>query len=397
MQVTYKSPQIRSLTGLRYIAAAAVVAHHFAHPNSSALKNLVAHSFLGVTLFFILSGFILSYTYLDAQPQMKGDKGKFWVARFARVYPVYLIGILVSAPLVLAWDNHSKLLKLISGISSIFLLQSWPPGHVLGQIWNPPGWSLSAEMFFYLCFPFICIPIARLSSKRLAVLMLSCWLIGSAATVGYIANGAIARAEWMFSPLRRLPEFSLGIAVAVLWSKNKSPRLLHVLAPFLTLASLILLIALMCSSLNEAYFFNAALSPIIALLIFSLAYDRGILARFLGSKIMVRLGSASYSLYILHWALWYEISAVFKRLHFIFTNDTLQFSLCFVVLTGLSCLCFIYIEEPINARIRNLHSAWRTRTDKRDRSQLNASSVRERTFRDEPATTGKEVSYRSDA
>ncbi|MFZ3141750.1 acyltransferase family protein, partial [Polaromonas sp.] len=81
-------PPINSLTGLRFIAAFLIILHHFGNPpGPQPVHNVISHGFVAVSLFFILSGFILTYNYADNVGGLKTGKWNFWVARFARIYP----------------------------------------------------------------------------------------------------------------------------------------------------------------------------------------------------------------------------------------------------------------------------------------------------------------------
>ncbi len=106
------------------------------------------HGELGVALFFTLSGFILFYTY-QGNLQTSRDLYKFFVARFARLYPVYLLAIVISAVLQGRLPRGQELL--------IFpLLQSWVPAiSKFGYTWIIQAWTLSVEAFFYCCFPLV--------------------------------------------------------------------------------------------------------------------------------------------------------------------------------------------------------------------------------------------------
>src|SRR5271170_3917583 len=91
-----------ALTGLRFFLAALVLLFHVAaKPMQDApgwLRGIVGHGYLAVNAFFILSGFVLAHTYLDANGKLKGSRRNFWEARFARIYPVYGLTIALSLP-----------------------------------------------------------------------------------------------------------------------------------------------------------------------------------------------------------------------------------------------------------------------------------------------------------
>ncbi|MGI9147488.1 MAG: acyltransferase family protein [Chloroflexota bacterium] len=96
--------------------------------------NIVDHGGLAVDLFFVLSGFILAYTYLADQRPL--DRRSFWVARFARVYPVYALTMLLTAPLFLQQVTSGRVIAAELVLVPT-MLHSWVPG--LASLWNTPA------------------------------------------------------------------------------------------------------------------------------------------------------------------------------------------------------------------------------------------------------------------
>ncbi len=169
----------------------------------------------------MLSGFILTYNYLPKNRELR----KFWTARFARVFPVYLFALLFSAPLALYSCHKNGISFLPSALAAPFLIQAWIPKTAL--LWNPPGWSLSVEAFFYLLFPFIAPPIARLYRRHFWVLFTSMWILSATPSLLYafvrpegpvgLTSGAFLISVVRYNPIFRLPEFVLGIGVGSLF------------------------------------------------------------------------------------------------------------------------------------------------------------------------------------
>lgn len=346
-------PQILPLTGLRFFAALIVVVHHFATPDNVWLANFKLHSFLGVTLFFVLSGFILSYTYVERPGQMKGSHRDFWAARIARIYPVYFVGLLLFAPFMLRGDEALSL-KLSVGAASILLVQSWvnafQPG-LFWNMWNPPGWSLSAEALFYLSFPFFCVRLSKLRMRGLLLAIGVCWIASIAATIVYVLTGSASRGIWMFNPVLRLPEFVMGVTLGIAW-KRRATDALDRIAPYAGPAAVVALTASLFLPLSDEWYFNGMSAPLVAVIVCSLACNRGWLARFLSMRLVVVLGSASFSLYILHWPLW-------RTWQFLIAKSIVQLpapEMSFPIYLGLSIIasyiCFRLIEEPANKLLR---------------------------------------------
>lgn len=342
--------QISALTGLRFFAAAMVVIYHFA--KQYHLTNFIIHGAFGVTIFFVLSGFILAYSYSLESGSMRGDLRAFWVARFARLYPVYLLGILLFVPIVLNATSEPVWKRGATLLLSLTALQSW--FHMLGLswgMWNPPGWSLSAEAFFYLVFPGACLRLSKLSARQLGYFALACWICSMAGIFNRFSIGLIKGDLWEFVPLVRLPEFLLGIAAGLMW-KNRAGATFDKLAPHVATGSALLILVLMNLPLDAKWFFGGVFAPLAALLICALACGRGRLAALLGWRPVVVLGGASYSLYILHWPAWLIGQSFFGNSPFAIEHPYFYFFAYFLATVAASWVCFRYLEEPMNRRLR---------------------------------------------
>lgn len=347
-----KASPLYSLVGLRFLAALIVVAFHFSKPAAGPLKNFVQNGFVGVTLFFILSGFILSYTYITEPGKIRGNKKEFWVARVARIYPMYLFSIILFAPIIFLWDHSDREQQITSGVASILLIQTWlQKNMVLWNAWNPPGWSLSVEAVFYLIFPFVCIPLSRLKNLHLALLGVIFWIASAFPLIVEFLFDRVDFAFWYYLPLTRIPEFIIGIISGVMW-KNRIDKKFDAVAPYTALIALLALIALMCSDVRSDYLKFGMCIPFFVLLIVSLACERGLFVRVLSLRPIVTLGAASYSLYILHWPLWTEINYVFKKLGIQFSSADQLFWVYVAITVLASYLCFRFIEEPASRFIR---------------------------------------------
>ena len=169
----------------------------------SLLQNAVRNGHLAVGLFFVPSGFVLAYNYAGRAVIAQ----KFWLARFARIYPAYLFGFLLIAPAVMVRLQGDPVKLAASGLAAGTLLQGWIRG--LELVWNGPGWSLSNEAFFYLLFPMISPLLEALSRRALWIAVAVCCV--AAASAGEV---------WMYFPLFRLPEFVLGIAAGLMFLRD---------------------------------------------------------------------------------------------------------------------------------------------------------------------------------
>ena len=291
------------LTTLRFPAAFAIVLYHFLAYTTCPAWIWDGFN-AGVSFFYVLSGFILYYNYPDLK-----DRGYFWIARLARIWPVHLF-TLVLALIVMPWDHllgHASWPVTLP--ANIFLVHAWLPikGSVLS--FNGVSWSLSVEAFFYLCFPWILVGMNRRGSP---LFLAGSFSIGFAiillvtlfwpAQAAYFGN---------FNPVCRLFEFVLGMASCKYWLQgpragaNSSQWLGYELIA--VLLSLILVIGIPVL-LMAAGIVNAATSWIgaelcalgFAMLIWVFAHQAGAISQALSKRWLTWLGEISFAVYMCH-------------------------------------------------------------------------------------------------
>jgi len=168
-------PRLPALTGLRAIAAFWVLMLHYGDAVTSgwprALRHLFSSGFIGVDLFFVLSGFILSWNYLSDDRSLPEGRRltegssltvtpkEFWRARAARILPVYYVSLALALPVFLLMQFQSGITPvairsaIVTAATTLTLTQAWVSP--FSYLWNNPGWSLSVEVFLYLSFPYV--------------------------------------------------------------------------------------------------------------------------------------------------------------------------------------------------------------------------------------------------
>ncbi len=379
---TRKKVQLKALTGIRFFAALGVVLYHYPEANSLStlselpehFQYLVRYGYIGVSIFFVLSGFILAYNYVDSVGNKYTDYQRFWINRFARVYPLYLFALLLSAPFFINqvlknFNSTSSLLETSLTVTSVLtLLQAWTPQTACK--WNCPGWSLSAEAFFYFLFPYLAIYVSKRSSRKLIFPILISWIIGFIAPSIYlltqvnkiyptVSNSLL---DWqafiMFAPIFHLPQFIIGVLSGTLFTRalsNSSNNYLKFSGIFLPAWVCLFFILMVLSSFEipNVLLNNGLLAPLFALLIYALGYQNEILAKFLSFPIFLVLGNASYAMYILHIPvlLWMRFISKISRIG---DFNSLSFLLCYVaLLTAVSIGAFYFIEKPLRKVVVN--------------------------------------------
>lgn len=366
-------PALPALTGLRFIAAVQVVMFH----TRSAAPGLQRASFLdpfgggysGVSLFFVLSGFILAYNYLTPDGNGVRSVRSFLVARAARIYAVYALGVVIGIPALLAEAsrhggvaaNAKYLLMVIA--ANFTLVQAWIPEYACRL--NCPGWSLSVEAFFYMLFPLMGLWLCRRRPVALFVIGAGCLALAYGAAFTYMAVDpdklghatAASYATWLsvlkFNPAIRLPEFALGITLGILYLR--APNALGRGAAFVSLAAF----AAACvglavhERLPYPLVHNGLLAPVYCVLIFALATGHGPLARLLSTRPLKQLGEASFALYLLHVPLIGYCARLFALGGITQTDDSWTWALMYVVVCQLTALAVLHwIEEPSRVAIK---------------------------------------------
>ena len=286
------------LTGVRFFLALGVVLFHFqlywTLPADSA--GLLNRARLGVDVFFILSGFILTHVYLEGD--RAPDYRRFLAARFARIYPAHLfillsmLGLVLIAPLFGVGLEPGRF-NPADFVGTLLLVQAWFPRETLA-LWNGPAWSLSAEWFAYLTFPAYAALALRLRGRPWVLIGLAA-LVFAALDAFYRARfgQVLPRAEDSLGILRIVPEFLYGIGLYYLGHRwTPSPRVSGVGA----LAATAVLLALMQIGADDRVIVAAAGPFILSLALLAKARVR----TFLSQPVVLFAGEASFALYLVH-------------------------------------------------------------------------------------------------
>jgi len=305
------------------------------------VTHFLNHGNFGVSLFFILSGFILFYTYAGNLNTSR-EVYKFFVARFCRIYPV---AILAAALMAIALN------KLPHGRDLLYftMLQSWTPAISSGgYAWIMQGWTLSVELFFYASFPLLLPLVMRLSPSTLrwgliTILALTIGMLRLSIQHAGMDPGFLGS---IFLPFLRTPEFVLGMllgAVCLQRSDQKTPP--H--NDWMTFAGILPPIAIVSSTSNDIVLCCACVFWF-SWMIYRLANGRGWLTAFLSSPLILLLGGASYCIYLMQSPIREGLRRVLAH------HGGLDGALSPFVLITFSCLVFLFYEEPLRNRLRKL-------------------------------------------
>lgn len=342
-----KRAEIEPLTGIRFLAALFVLLFHFGAGFTREagmpgfVSNILSHGYLGVSLFFVLSGFILTYAY-TVRAQGKAWISDFFLARFARIYPVYIAVLLFALPLAL------KDLTLPHGLLTLLMLQAWTsPTSALGYSWVMQAWTLSVEFAFYLSFPLWLPLIRKLDLKATSgITVILCLIIVACATPTLrplSPSSTFSALDLIPIPLLRMPEFLLGMCACRL--TEMKPRWIERLATAPVLIALAAILLMIWSFPQEDH--ATSLSAVIfGLALILIASNTNSVTRCLSSKPMLLLGAASYCVYLLQGPVhgWFEHA-----------GHSLVIRILSVAVTiALAILVYLFYETPARHLILKL-------------------------------------------
>jgi peptidoglycan/LPS O-acetylase OafA/YrhL len=353
---------LTALNGLRIFAAAVVIGFHYGMLTESFsrlphfLQNVVGNGTIALPFFYLLSGFVLTHAYAGriATPRQKRD---FYLARFARLYPAYLLSFVLFLPIAVEKylrhpaisQHHGPRTFVLGGALTFFAVQAWTS---LSQAWNGPGWSLSVEAFFYFAFPLVLPRMVRMRSAPLVTALGILWLAMLSFTVAHEHN-LIGAQIWygyvLYQPLLWTPMFLLGMATYRLASKwSQVPDAVATLVSVVSLAALVVLCGLPPVE-GGNLFVNGGAAPLIALVVLAYSHPRSLSSRVMGASVLSFLGGMSYLVYILQAPLWHMFRAVTDKLRHVHGQGTVkdwQFLLYLPLLLGFAFAVQRLVEKP---------------------------------------------------
>lgn len=356
------SQRFEALTGLRAIAAIMVFLYHNRKHWRGWLSDLVINNLneyhCGVTLFFVLSGFLIAYTYQDNPLQSRKEYVKYLFIRLLRIFPVYLI-ILTISFIDTGFPATYKTIcnyTLLKGFSDLFNLDGLPQ-----------SWSLTVELSFYVCAPLIYQYLKKTITKAFffqLILLIASLLIGYC---WYFINKNLERwlYNWLFifdsTFFGRFIEFFSGMLLAY-FVKTDHPILQKLTIKRITLWSSIAGLWIIYGiSLFEKDTYdqgilhipglilrNIFLPVAISILLYGLIKEKTLFSRLLSTRFVVLLGNASYIFYLVH------IGYVNQQLsaHHLLGDRN------FLLLWVISIAGYLLIEKPIYMFMRVRIKRW---------------------------------------
>jgi peptidoglycan/LPS O-acetylase OafA/YrhL len=313
-----RAPRLLALTGIRFVAAIAVFNAHATPPSGAPLElktiSLAGHDWM--TMFFVLSGLILAWNYDDLLSRRLNLRGlrTYFVARFARIYPLYLLALAFA--IISTFASGAQIVALVTSGEfwlHVFALQTWSGDLGVAYGLNSPAWSIGVEFFLYALLPLLLLIVARFrdSWRALLAIGLGAIVVLFALTLAFQLLGLadLPRTDpssahrWLYrTPLTRIPDFVVGIVLCYLVKLSAGKRLEffgrigQAVGGVLTVA--LMLIPPIAYSVWSYDSFD--LIPFALLMLGLVWAPDTVLARALGSRIGVFLGEASFAFYLFH-------------------------------------------------------------------------------------------------
>ena len=354
MQSSFKTEYFPALTGVRAGAAYMVFLQHFnpfRQDQNSWAYLFCNELYVGVTFFFVLSGFLIAYRYMLLE---RKEIKTYFVNRIARIYPIFII----LTTLTFAFD-FIYTIPIDSENLRIYLLNiTFIKGFFDGLKFSgiAQGWSLTVEEMFYFIAPLIFFMLRRSIANLILVPTLSIGIGLLLVTIFQQRTkyGFFDNYNFMFNYtfFGRSIEFCAGIALAIIYRQ----KMLVIDKRFLTYSGLFIICVsiLTLSIIKDDYnlgfqhplgkVINSIVLPVFGITMFYLGLLREdtIISYILKSKLMLILGKSSYVFYLIH-------LGIFSSLIYNYTHN---YFLIFIILNIFSILIYKHFEQPLNKMIR---------------------------------------------
>lgn len=345
-------PHSSPLTALRILAALHV---WFLHENidfvadAPAFVNIHLERTAAVSVFFLISGFLMAYGGIE-KTWDRETRRKFLRSRVARVVPLYFIGMALFLPIWLVREWGAPAWEIVRAIgANVFLLQSWWPQQPEPWYINRPGWTVGAFLSFYLVLPWILPQLRKLSNRTLLVLGFLAWATSQVLVYLFENHWGIAGNDLEILhklPLVRFWEFLMGVIAGILtarigvaWAHGR----------FLAIATggSALLLYLFLPEVWSNYIHNGLLAPLLLIMSIAMMAKARPETRWMDWGPLQRLGTASFTFYILHLPVANYLSGILITMGFSIRFTPLFWVLDLLILIPLTLYVHERVEEPL--------------------------------------------------
>ena len=356
--VTARKPPLPALTGIRTLLAIFIILFHCTPPHLGLLYPIIDNGYVFVGVFFLISGYVLTYNYADRAKTLV--KREFWLARFSRLYPVYLLVLIISLRMVQEeWHVRSHFEFWQGIILTPLVLQGWSPS--VATFWNTVAWTLSSEVVLYAAFPWLIRAPWPRRPLHLVLLLLALWVIGLIPHSLYLLVnpdhivGPVDRYSstqlirfLKYTPLPYICTFLTGVTLGKLQlALTLTPRQ-RLLLSAVSLTAIGLFFYTLVLHTPYLLMHGGLMTPVFAALVLGLSGPHPISALFSWRPLLL-IGESSYCLYLLHFN-------VFQLLHIYHVPERLHLAaldpwLSYAILILLALAAFHFVEAPARRAI----------------------------------------------
>jgi peptidoglycan/LPS O-acetylase OafA/YrhL len=347
---------LSTLTSLRFFAIVLIYFHHLDYP--------FGFGSIGVTFFFVLSGFTMAYNYnrkficLDAK-----EVKHFLIKRFSKIYPLHILTFVFSIPIDIRYGFKTN---IGYALLNIFLLQSYFPIGIQVYAFNGLSWFISDLMLFYCLTPLLLhiLNKFKISQSPKTLLLLSIIVLICEATMANLFPIQPYSFGWWFayiSPYLRIFDYIIGVFIGLFFINIENSKLNKSMG-FVFFSMLEVFTALTaCAAIYYIRYFpfpsltmNVYFIPFSVIVIFTFAFQKGILSLILSKKIFIYLGNLSFSFYLIHQLAIFYSAFYFTSSIFGIASEANQFVsqlLLFFVIICLAGIINRYFVEPLRKRV----------------------------------------------
>ncbi|MFC5269731.1 acyltransferase family protein [Adhaeribacter terreus] len=343
-----------ALTGVRALAAYLVYVHHVRQDSwnlPELAEKLVTGGGAGVTIFFVLSGFLIAYRYEAVLQQKTIAFGSYMLRRFARIYPLYL----VLSVFMLLWQKNYSGWEWFLNLS---LLKAFFENEKYTGILQ--GWSLTVEESFYLLAPLLFLAFRRIGFITIILLLgLGCifvFLAKQAGTTSFLSSYELMLGWSIFG---RAFEFYYGYLLSKRLKSEENHERKGSKFTWLGSLGIITGLIIIGYAIGQQFIFEFPFSPFllfnnfifpiaITCWFYGLLTERTLFSKLLSSKLFQVLGKSSYAFYLIHLGWFFEA--------FYFHVHASRIS-AFFFLIACSIAIYYFFEEPVNQYIRRKFDA----------------------------------------
>jgi len=359
MTATNGAVRLKPLDGLRSLAIVSVLLFHYvnnaiepqqANSVDRILRAMTSFGWIGVDLFFVLSGFLITRIILDNIRTANFFK-VFYIRRSLRIFPIYFLLLLLYVIISQIITNKEGLKMFQYPIPVWYYalyIQNYAMGvqHNFGPQFLTPTWSLAVEEQFYLVFPFL----IYLCRKQFRIPLMLTLVLIAILTRSFLHTNFYAYYTWLPS---RIDSLTVGALLATIkttdYFKARVSAIVGSAKMKYALIGMFLVLILLPEIFPIPIAFKFTIVAFAFGILLFLVLDFGFLNRFLSNRLLVFIGTISYGIYIYHQMVNYLLHWIYfrKDTSFITAEEKLVTMVSVIVTIIMAWASYRYFEYPL--------------------------------------------------